>query len=56
MSLKDERDIMLKIHEKASEGSKFIIEPDMELTQISGVDCIMTPYYGLTAEKAIATW
>ncbi len=56
MSLKDEREIMIKIHEKPSEGSKFIIEPDLELTEISGVDCIMTPYYGLTTQKAMATW
>ena len=43
MSLKDERDIMEKLHSKESEGRKFIIKPDMELTKLADTDCIMTP-------------
>jgi serine/threonine protein kinase len=56
MSLKDEREIMVKLHEKESQGRRFIIKPDMELTKVANTDCIMTPFYGLTVEQAIVKW
>jgi serine/threonine protein kinase len=43
---------MKKLHEKETEGSKFLIKPVKELENINTVATILTPYYGLTLKHA----
>ena len=39
---------MKKLHEKETEGGRFLIKPVEELESVSSVAAILTPYYGLT--------
>lgn len=43
---------MKKLHEKETEGSRFLIKPAEELENVVGVAAILTPYYGLTLKYA----
>lgn len=43
---------MKKLHEKETEGSRFLIKPAEELEDVVGVAAILTPYYGLTLKHA----
>jgi len=44
--------MMKKLHEKETEGSKFLIKPAGELEKVNTVATILTPYYGLTLKHA----
>ena len=55
--MKRELKLMKKLHEKETEGSRFLIKPAEELDNVVGVAAILTPYYGLTLKHAgIAHW
>ena len=42
---------MKKLHQKETEGSRFLIKPVEELENVVGVAAILTPYYGLTLAR-----
>lgn len=44
--------MMKKLHEKETEGSRFLIKPAEELENVVSVAAILTPYYGLTLKHA----
>ncbi len=52
-TLKRELDIMKKLHEDVTVGSKFLIKPVDDIEEIVGVTAILTPYYGKTLEHYV---
>ena len=48
---------MKKLHQKETEGSRFLVKPVEDIEDVVGVTSILTPYYGLTLRQAsIAHW
>ena len=48
---------MKKLHQKETEGNKFLIKPVKDIEDIVGVTAILTPYYGKTLKHmSINQW